>query len=174
MSSFFSPPECGSRAKGLSRPMTFGNVKKQPGVILSGAKDLRGLLRFNDSQPTAEIRRYALSKVCHSERSEESALFPYGLELGILREVYPGAKELQILRFAQNHKRRALDDSDFHPPKWATGPYPLRMALSESLRVGATFKAGRLPSKHHVEEPRCARKARPHRMQRLTLRSGTA
>jgi hypothetical protein len=44
----------------------------------------------------------ALSKVCHSERSEESALVRLG-------------PELQILRFAQ-------DDNDFHPRGWSAGP----------------------------------------------------
>jgi len=33
--------------------------------------------------------RCALSNVCHSERSEESALVRLGPELQILREVYP-------------------------------------------------------------------------------------
>ena len=50
----------------------------------------------------SEIPRFAFSKVCHSERSEESAL-------GRLNA------ELQILRFAQ-------DDRDFHPHGWAAGP----------------------------------------------------
>jgi len=45
------------------------------------------------------IPRYALAKVRHSERSEESALVRLG-------------PELQILRSAQ-------DDSDFHLHEWA-------------------------------------------------------
>ena len=51
------------------------------------------------SSAHSEILRFTLSKVCHSERSEESALVRLG-------------PELQILRFAQ-------DDSDFHLHGWA-------------------------------------------------------
>jgi hypothetical protein len=55
-----------------------------------------------------KIPRIALSKVCHSERSEESAFVRLG-------------SELQILRFAQ-------DDSDFHLYRRAAGPCTLGMS----------------------------------------------
>ena len=49
--------------------------------------------------------RFGFSKVCHSERSEESALVRFG-------------PERQILRFAQ-------DDSAFCPLRWGAGPWKL-------------------------------------------------
>ena len=73
------------------------------------------------------IPRYALAKVRHSERSEESALVRLG-------------PELQILRFAQ-------DDSDFHLHGWAAGPSALGTTderVSRSLaKVCATGGYGR-------------------------------
>jgi len=65
--------------------------------------------RTYDKDDQSEIPRAAPFKVCHSERSEESAL------------VRPGP-ELQILRFAQ-------DDRDFDLHGWAAGPCPLGMKL---------------------------------------------
>ena len=68
-----------------------------------GEEESRSALKSNQS----ETARSALSKVCHSERSEESAL--------------PRVEtELQILRFAQ-------DDTDFHLHEWAAGPWALGM-----------------------------------------------
>jgi len=65
--------------------------------------------RTYDKDDQSEIPRAVPFKVCHSERSEESAL------------VRPGP-ELQILRFAQ-------DDRDFDLHGWAAGPCPLGMKL---------------------------------------------
>ena len=62
-----------------------------------------------------EIPRYALSKVCQSERSEESVLVRLGLEL-------------QTLPFAQ-------DDSDFHLHGWAAGPCTLGMTTLGEFSV---------------------------------------
>ena len=60
-----------------------------------------------------KIPRFALPKVSHSERSEESALGRLG-------------PELQILRFAQ-------DDSHFEPHPWAGSPLIRVYALPFTL-----------------------------------------
>ena len=87
-----------------------------PGV---GAQEPTARLRQHSGRRRTVLAVSTRLRVCHSERSEESAFVIFGSELQILREVYPERTNCRFFAPLRMTSEGLRMEATFHPLGWA-------------------------------------------------------